>query len=564
MKIVTFLLLAIIVMPCDDTIAQLQQWNAKFNGSANGADAITAMTTDAVGNVYVTGYAANTSSGVDYVTMKYNTAGVRQWIATYNGPGNGNDIANAICIDNLGNVYVTGRSDALTGAFIDDDAATIKYSATGQQKWVARYDGGVQRADVGRAIIADNAGNVYITGYTSERSGAKSDFNYLTVKYNASGVQQWAGIYNGPAVQPNDRNDSANAIGLDAAGNVYVTGMSNGNRPAKLNQDYLTVKYSAAGKELWTDRYNGPGNAIDEALALVTNALGDVYVTGVSTGAGLNDYDFTTIKYNTNGIRQWVKVFNDPINGPDIAFAIATDKQGNVYVTGDAEGKPNNPDIYTIKYNAAGNQQWIISYDGGDVDHAAAIALDKNNNIYVTGYSTSTQTAADMVVIKYNNSGVQQWLQTFKGSTKFAWDASNAVAVDTSNNVYIAGYTTNAGGNTDYTVIKYTGGSTGTSNKVAAPAYDENAFLLYPNSPNPFRNQTNISFKIQSQNHDISDVKLWIEDASGKLLNVLIDKKVTNGTYQVQWNPQHVTPGVYYYKLRCNQQLKSGTMIMGK
>ncbi len=386
MKRFILIVFTLVIFVSDDSIAQVQQWNAKSNGSANGDDVITAITADAAGNVYVTGYANNSSTGLDYVTIKYTAQGVRQWVATYNGPGNGNDVANAICIDKSGNVYVTGKSDALTGAFIDDDAATVKYDASGRQKWVSRYDGGVQRGDAGRAVIADVAGNIYITGYTSERIGAKSNFNYLTVKYNASGAQQWASVYKGPSLAPHDQNDSANAIGLDAAGNVYVTGMSNGNYPTKLDQDYLTIKYSAAGKELWTDRYDGPGQRIDEAFALVTNAQGDVCVTGVSTGAGFSDYDFATIKYNTSGVRQWVRIFNDPVNGPDLASAITMDNQGNVYVTGDAQLElSNNGDIYTIKYNAAGVQQWATSYNGGDLDHASGIVLDKNNNVYVTG-----------------------------------------------------------------------------------------------------------------------------------------------------------------------------------
>ena len=562
MKIFTFFAGGILLFTSTVIIAQTQQWNAKFNGNANKDDAITAMTADAAGNVYITGYVNNTASGLDYVTIKYNIAGVRQWMNTYNGPGNGNDVANAICIDKSGNVYVTGKSDALTGAFIDDDAATVKYNAKGQQQWVARYDGAVQRGDAGRAITADNTGNVYITGYTSERSGAKSDFNYLTVKYNTTGAQQWASVYNGPSLLPHDRNDSANAIGLDAAGNVYVTGMSNGNYSTKLDQDYLTIKYSPTGTELWTNRYDGPGQRIDEAFALVCNAQGDVCVTGVSTGAGLNDYDFTTIKYNTNGSRQWVKVFNDPLNGPDLASAITMDNFGNVYVTGDAQlHQSSNADIYTIKYNAAGVQQWATIYDGGDLDHAAAIVLDKKNNLYVTGYSTHVQSGQDMIIIKYNNNGVQQWQQQFKGTNNFAWDVSNAVAVDTLNNVYVAGYTTNGSGNTDCTVIKYTTGNTGLSNKETGVT-NENTFFVYQNTPNPFRNQTTISFKIQNENKQPSDVKLWIEDASGKLLNVLLEKKLSNGAYQVKWNSQHLLPGIYYYKLRCNQLIKSGNMMI--
>ncbi len=166
-----------------------------------------------------------------------------------------------------------------------------------------------------------------------------------------------------------------------------------------------------------------------------------------------------------------------------------------------------------------------------------------------------------MITIKYNNGGVQQWQQQFKGSNNFAWDVSNAVAVDTLNNVYVAGYTTNASGNTDYTVIKYNSGNTVAATKTVLVTNAENSFSLYQNTPNPSTGQTTISFKIKSQ-QDVSDIKLWLEDVSGKLIAVLFDKKIRNGIYQVRWNTQHVTPGVYYYRLSCNQLTKSGRLVV--
>jgi hypothetical protein len=75
--------------------------------------------------------------------------------------------------------------------------------------------------------------------------------------------------------------------------NVYVTGASNGSGFAN---DYATVKYNASGTEEWVARYNGPGNFEDSASGLVLDASGIVYVTGTSVGLGTNT-DYATIKY---------------------------------------------------------------------------------------------------------------------------------------------------------------------------------------------------------------------------------------------------------------------------
>jgi hypothetical protein len=135
-----------------------QLWTATYNGTGNGMDAITSMVTDNAGNVYVTGYAYSGATSYDFVTIKYNTNGVRQWLAKYNGPGSGADVPNSVFADDGGNVYVTGYSDALTGAYIDNDATTVKYSPTGMQLWVAWYDGGIQRSDAGAMVKADASG----------------------------------------------------------------------------------------------------------------------------------------------------------------------------------------------------------------------------------------------------------------------------------------------------------------------------------------------------------------------------------------------------------------------
>ncbi|PYV49942.1 MAG: hypothetical protein DMG98_28805 [Acidobacteria bacterium] len=134
------------------------------------------------------------------------------WVARYNGPGNDFDGAVAIVLDSSGNVYVTGES---VGAGTGADYVTIKYNTSGQEEWVARYDGGL--GDAATAIAIDSPGNVYVTGQSW--SAKTSNYDYATVKYNADGQEQWVARYDGPA---NDY-DYPTKIAVDSSGNVYVT-----------------------------------------------------------------------------------------------------------------------------------------------------------------------------------------------------------------------------------------------------------------------------------------------------------------------------------------------------
>ena len=113
----------------------------------------------------------------------------QEWVARYNGSSNGEDRANAIALDNAGNIYVTGVSgDSMTWPFMFD-YATVKYDPSGVEQWVAQYDGSGNGEDEAYAIAVDNMGNIYVTGYSYGVGTSEED--YATVKYNSSGMEQW-------------------------------------------------------------------------------------------------------------------------------------------------------------------------------------------------------------------------------------------------------------------------------------------------------------------------------------------------------------------------------------
>ena len=140
-----------------------EAWVARFNGPYNGGDSLQAMAVDSSGNVYVTGGSAVSDIVPDYATVKYDSAGQQQWVAYYTGPGNNADFAEAIAVDASGNVYVTGESYT-SGA--NSDYVTIKYNSSGQQQWVARYDGPAHQHERASGIAVDGSGNVYVTGWS--------------------------------------------------------------------------------------------------------------------------------------------------------------------------------------------------------------------------------------------------------------------------------------------------------------------------------------------------------------------------------------------------------------
>jgi uncharacterized delta-60 repeat protein len=427
------------------------KWVKRYNGPGNSSDRATAIAVDDDGNVYVTGNSTGSGTSFDYTTIKYDKDGNTKWVKRYNGPGNSTDLPTAITVDDNGNVYVTGGSQGSGTSF---DYATIKYDDDGDLKWVNRYNGAVSSEDRANGLAVDNNGNVYVTGFittiASDETGILTDI--ATIKYNATGIQQWAAIYNRKG------HDEANALALDAAGNVYITGFS-GNAEEDPDNDYVTIKYNVTGAQQWAAVFAGPGT--DQgggANDLVLDAAGNVYITG---GISIeSETDYATIKYNTNGVQQWVATYDGPGNNYDIANGIGIDDNGNVFITGLSRlDGPGNGDYATIKYNASGGKKWLKRYNGpseqkGDHDFATALAVDDNGNVHVTGGIRKNITGFDYTTYKYDEDGDREWKKTYNGLGTGPDEASD-ITLDAQGNVYVTGRSDGLGTSLDFATIKY-------------------------------------------------------------------------------------------------------------
>jgi len=319
--------------------AGVQLWVTRYNGSAYGNDYAMSLAVDSDGNVYVTGQAVGSSLYEAYTTFKYSASGDLLWTAIYEGLGTGGDYPYALVLDDSSNVYVTGQSQGNGSNFYD--YATLKYSSAGVLLWIARYDGPGNGEDDAYALAVDGNGNVFVTG-----KSFNVNMDYATLKYDASGNQLWVARYNGPG----NGADVAQSIALGVDGSVSVTGGSVG---VGTGEDYVTIKYDGAGSQLWVARYNGPGNGVDRAYSVGMDEGCNVYVTGESLPLGsLTNTDYATIRYDAFGNQLWVERYNGPANYPtDVAYSLAVDGISNIYVTGKSPTNTSSTDYATIKYN---------------------------------------------------------------------------------------------------------------------------------------------------------------------------------------------------------------------
>jgi hypothetical protein len=248
--------------------------------------------------------------------------------------------------------------------------------------------------------------------------------------------QEWLARYNGPA----SGEDVGNAIAVDSAGNAYVAGYT---RTGSIGTgDYLTIKYRLNGDSAWVRTYDGPGQGEDEAHAIAVDRSGNVYVTGQSVGASASE-DYATIKYDPNGVRLWVRRYDGSANSIDIARALVLDARANVYVTGESVGSTSFSDFVTVKYDSAGNDVWIkrdsVALPGQD--YARAIALNRTGTrVYVTGISFGTTTGSDFFTTSYDAITGESVSGTRYNGSANAGDEAMALVVDEQDRIYVTGF----------------------------------------------------------------------------------------------------------------------------
>ena len=377
----------------------------------------TSVAVDTSGNVYVTGYTTgeldgNTNAGgYDIFLVKYNVAGIKQWTRQFGSSGN--DFSTSVAVDASGNVYVGGYTfgslDGYTNAG-DYDIFLVKYNAAGTKQWTRQF--GTATGDEGGHVAVDTSGNVYVTGWTLgglDGNTNKGGSDIFLVKYNSAGTKQWTKQFGGMYSEDGD------GIAVDTSGNIYISGSSASDLSGFGYWHLFLMKVGADGTEQWTRQ--GEASCIMHSSTVALDTSGNVYVTGSATGnlAGYTNAgweDIVLVKYNSAGTQQWARQLGSA--GHDFSTSVALDTSGNVFVTGCTSGNlagyTNNgsTDMFLIKFNSAGTQQWTRQYGTSLSEEGDGVAVDASGNAFVIGTTASSGGSEYVFLVKYDSTGVIQ------------------------------------------------------------------------------------------------------------------------------------------------------------
>jgi len=529
-----------VLLICYNGVSQItEEWETRYNGPDNKNDQSRLIATDASGNVIVSGTSGSKKGGFAYITtVKYNpVTGSQQFVARYSGPSNsaGNEYPYALAVDNVGNVYVTGRS---MGSGSNVDIVTIKYNSSLIQQWVARFNGPGNLNDIPGDIQVDASGNVYVTGLTgSDNPGNTNGAAIVTLKYdNSSGMMQtgFPVYYNGAA----GNQEQGVSLDLDDNSNIFITGKS----AAMM----VTLKYNSSGLFMWE-------RTIPEATGrrVLIDADNNVLVSGWGGKIG---------KYDTDGTPIW----QTNASLPTASFSdMALDVTGNIYVIGTCNGINDRSDYVTAKYYPDGTEHWIKSFNGSgnSTDIGRSIALDGSGNVYVTGYTSvndgSRNGGINYGTIKYDNNGEQQWVDIYEGLDKAGGHAFG-VATDGAGNVYVTGESFNKT-NIDFGTIKYSEGAAPSKSITTVPiAENRTPSLNLQNYPNPFHESTTIAYQIPKD----GKVKLSVYNLAGQEVAILVNENKMAGTHRLRFDSNKLPQGTYICRMQAGDLIENLKMII--
>ena len=459
----------------------------------------------------MSGYSVGKDTDRDMFLMKLNSAGDTLWTRSVSGTLFGSDEeANAIAIDNLGNIIISGYTkNSGTGS----DITILKYTPAGVLSWTAQYNNAANESDRSYDLATDATGNIYIAGKTDiNNSPIVTNDEIFTAKYSSAGTLLWSVIRAGGSGIDRGRN-----IHVSSAGNVYVCGQSfNGT-----NDDYIVIKYSSSGNQVWS--YTFDSGSFDLFKSSVIDANENITITGnTSVTADYATSNITTIQVNSSGALVWNQPFSGTSGLSAIVEEIALTPTGDVALVGSIATQAAPDYSYNglaVKYSSAGALQWSNEYNATNPldDIGDAITSDAFGNIIIACHS-NTGSAQD-IAYSLNLVGIDGATGATTISTSLALSDSLNICNDlhVANNALVAaGSTWNANTQRDILVAKY----------AFSVGISESQATMLSIFPNPATSIINVNLPQVEAN-----VNAYIFDSKGSI----IESHALQGTFnQIQ------------------------------
>lgn len=565
-------------------------WTKTFGGTNIDVGHAVQQTVD--GGYIIAGYTRSYGmmSGRNAWLIKADPLGNEEWNNAFGGDND--EEAYAVQQTTDGGYVIGGytKSFGMGG----NDVLLIKTDSAGNSQWIRTF-GGAQD-DEGYGLQQTTDGGYIIAGVTSSFGAGSRDL--WLIKTDAAGNEEWNRTLGGFG------SDGARSVHQTSDGGFIITGWTFSYGPGFLGNAWL-VKTSSTGIPEWNQVFGG--NDVERGYSVRQSTDGGYILTGYTGSSGAGLYDMLLIKTDDSGNTQWNKTFGG--SGRDYGHSVKQTTDGGYIITGyTLSFGAGGDDLWVVKTDSAGNEQWSSTYGGSSSDIGYDVQQTFDGGYIITGHTLSYGAGLHDVFLIRLAAPPMPWFTVTPDSLWFGsaavgdtltdslavhntgtadlvissatssnphfsiFPASGTISPDSTAQFYIQFSASTPGSQQGFLIFHHNSPSSPDSVFVQADVITSiggkereipQAFAVAPNYPNPFNPSTTIRYQVPQS----GEVRLVIYNLTGQPVRTLLNTRVEAGLHTQLWDGrddqgEQVSSGVYIYRLTANGYTSSRRMVL--